>query len=248
MVASNAGLYDHHSETWQLLLGMFVLGLGVGVALSTMPLLLLGAVPGDQLGSSMAANGVLRQVGGSIASAMVGALLAAHSVDGLATDEGFRWIFGIGGGIGAALTIWLLWATYSVTFCVRHLTFGRSLEVFRCGGIRAPPVVRRSPDTEGSGGDPMSVMLEQDHASDAEYSEKESFGKIVARVLMLSVVVTALIAGLYMAFGGNEGTDPLATGANSPAATGAQTARRRQAGAADLRAEGLARPPRSSRR
>lgn len=110
-VASNAALFDHHSETWQLLLGMFALGLGVGVALSTMPLLLLGAVPRDQLGSSMGANGVLRQVGGSIASAMVGALLAAHSVDGMATDEGFRWVFGIGGVIGGVLTIWLLWAT-----------------------------------------------------------------------------------------------------------------------------------------
>jgi hypothetical protein len=76
-----------------------------------MPLLLLAAVPGDQLGSSMAANGVLRQVGGSIASAMVGALLAAHSVGGMATDEGFRWTYGIGAGIGAVLMIWLLWAT-----------------------------------------------------------------------------------------------------------------------------------------
>lgn len=111
VVAANAGLYDHHSETWQLLLGMFVLGLGVGVALSTMPLLLLGAVPGDQLGSSMAANGVLRQVGGAIASAMVGALLAAQSAGGLATDEGYDRTFGIGAGIGLALTIWLGWST-----------------------------------------------------------------------------------------------------------------------------------------
>lgn len=112
VVAANAGLYDHHTETWQLMLGMFVLGLGVGVALSTMPLLLLGAVPGDQLGSSIAANGVLRQVGGSIASAMVGALLATHSVNGMATDEGFRWTFGLGAGIGLALMIWLTWATW----------------------------------------------------------------------------------------------------------------------------------------
>lgn len=56
----------------------------------------------------------------------------------------------------------------------------------------------------------MSVMLEQDYASEAEYTEKESFGRTVARVLMLSLVVTALVAGLYMAFGGNDSTDPLA--------------------------------------
>ncbi len=65
----------------------------------------------------------------------------------------------------------------------------------------------------------MSLMLEQDYTAEAESAEKQSFGRTVARVLMLSVVVTALVAGLYMAFGGNSGTDPLATGANSPAVT-----------------------------
>jgi MFS family permease len=111
VVAANSALLQWHAETWQLLIGMLVLGVGVGIALSTMPLLLLGAVPADQLGSSMGANGVLRQVGGSIASAMVGALLAAHSVGGRATDEGYRWTFGLGAGMGIALTTWLVWAT-----------------------------------------------------------------------------------------------------------------------------------------
>ncbi|WP_019877358.1 MFS transporter [Sporichthya polymorpha] len=111
VVVANSGLCVWHGETWQLLLGLLVLGVGVGVALSTMPLLLLGAVPGDQLGSSIAANAVLRQVGGSIASAMVGALIAAHTVDGLATDDAFRWVFGIGALIGVALMISLVVAT-----------------------------------------------------------------------------------------------------------------------------------------
>lgn len=65
----------------------------------------------------------------------------------------------------------------------------------------------------------MSLMLEQDYTAEAEDAEKQSFGRTVARVLMLSVVVTALIAGLYMAFGGTSGTDPLAAGASGPAAT-----------------------------
>jgi hypothetical protein len=82
----------------------------VGVALSTMPLLLLGAVPGNKLGSSVAFNGVLRQVGVALASAMVGALIAANSVDGVATDGAFQWTFGIGGGIGLVLMMWLAWA------------------------------------------------------------------------------------------------------------------------------------------
>ena len=111
VVVANSWLWQWHTETWQLLLGMLMLGVGVGVALSTIPLLLLGAVPADQLGSSIGANGVLRQMGGSIASAMVGALLAAHSVAGTATDEGYRWTFALGAGMGFALMIWLIWAT-----------------------------------------------------------------------------------------------------------------------------------------
>jgi MFS family permease len=111
VVIANSWLWQWHAETWQLLLGMLVLGVGIGVALCTIPLLLLGAVPADQLGSSIGANGVLRQMGGSIASAMVGALLSAHSVAGMATDEGYRWTFGLGAGMGLALMIWLIWAT-----------------------------------------------------------------------------------------------------------------------------------------
>lgn len=64
----------------------------------------------------------------------------------------------------------------------------------------------------------MSLMLEREHAPEAEDGAKEGFGRTVARVLMLSVVVTALIAGLYLAFGGNDRTDPLATGATGAAA------------------------------
>lgn len=70
----------------------------------------------------------------------------------------------------------------------------------------------------------MSLMLDRDHASEAEYGEKEGFGRMAVRVVLLSLVVTALVAGLYMAFGGNDKTDPLATGntTQQPAAGGAQ--------------------------
>jgi hypothetical protein len=67
----------------------------------------------------------------------------------------------------------------------------------------------------------MSLMLDRESAPEAEYAEKESFGRTAARVLMLSVMVTALVVGLYMVFGGNSGTDPLAAGTSTdkPAAT-----------------------------
>lgn len=68
----------------------------------------------------------------------------------------------------------------------------------------------------------MSLML--DREPEADYAEKESFGRTAARVLLLSVMVTALIAGLYMVFGGNSGTDPLAgtPTTNQGTAAGAQ--------------------------
>ena len=68
----------------------------------------------------------------------------------------------------------------------------------------------------------MSLMLDREYAPEAEYAEKEGFGRTAGRVLLLSLVVTALVAGLYMAFGGNSGTDPLAgVPANQAAATDA---------------------------
>jgi hypothetical protein len=65
----------------------------------------------------------------------------------------------------------------------------------------------------------MSLMLDREH--DVEYAEKESFGRMAGRVFLLSLVVTALVAGLYMAFGGGDKADPLAAGSTtqSPAAT-----------------------------
>jgi hypothetical protein len=71
----------------------------------------------------------------------------------------------------------------------------------------------------------MSLMLDREHESEAGYAEKEGFGRIAARVLLLSLVVTALVAGLYMAFGGNDKADPLAAGTTTtqqPAAGGAK--------------------------
>jgi hypothetical protein len=73
----------------------------------------------------------------------------------------------------------------------------------------------------------MSLMLDDEYATETQFAEKEGFARMAARVVLLSVVITALVAGLYMAFGGNDKADPLATGtttqqpaagANKPAA------------------------------
>ena len=57
----------------------------------------------------------------------------------------------------------------------------------------------------------MSLMLDREH--ETEYTgDKDSFGRTALRVVLLSLVVTGLVAGLYLAFGGGDKADPLATG------------------------------------
>lgn len=74
------------------------------------------------------------------------------------------------------------------------------------------------------------ATLERDLAPEAENSAPGGFARTALRVVVLSVVVTALIAGLYAMFGSN-GSDPLAAqaagagttkGTTRGAATGAK--------------------------
>lgn len=108
VAAANVGLIWHHDETWELLVAMALLGIGIGVALSAMPTLILGAAPPEEMGSAIALNQVLRTVGGSIASAAIAAVLAANSAGGVPTDDGYRLTFAISAGMSAALLGWLV--------------------------------------------------------------------------------------------------------------------------------------------
>lgn len=67
------------------------------------------------------------------------------------------------------------------------------------------------------------ATLERDIAPEAEDNAHGTFARTALRVVLLSVVVTALIAGLYAMFGGS-GSDPLAAqGASTSNSTGAKT-------------------------
>lgn len=85
-----------HSELWEILIGMFLVGTGVGTTYAAMPALIARSVAAEELGSAVSFNQVLRTVGGSFGSAISGAVLAAHlGADGHPT----------GGGIFLALAI-----------------------------------------------------------------------------------------------------------------------------------------------
>jgi predicted MFS family arabinose efflux permease len=99
-----------HEHLWQVLVGVFLQGLAIGASLVLMPVLILAAVPADQTGSAIALNQVLRTVGGSVGSALTGALLATATLAGerLPLESGYTLVFATTGVGCAVLTLALL--------------------------------------------------------------------------------------------------------------------------------------------
>lgn len=67
-----------HDALWEILLGMFLFGVGTGATYAAMPSLIARRVAAQELGSAVSFNQVLRTVGGAFGSAISGAVLAAH--------------------------------------------------------------------------------------------------------------------------------------------------------------------------
>lgn len=78
VTASTVFLLVAHDALWEILLGMFLFGIGTGATYSAMPSLIARRVAAQELGSAVSFNQVLRTVGGSFGSAISGAVLAAH--------------------------------------------------------------------------------------------------------------------------------------------------------------------------
>lgn len=76
-------LWFAHSELWQILVGMLILGLGMGASYAAMPALIARSVAAEELGSSVSFNQVLRTVGSSFGTAVAGAVLAANMAPNL---------------------------------------------------------------------------------------------------------------------------------------------------------------------
>ncbi|TQM11206.1 MFS transporter [Pseudonocardia kunmingensis] len=103
----------YHDELWQVLVGLFLQGLGIGVTFGAMPMMILAVVPEDQTGSATAMNQVLRTLGGSIGSAGTGALLASATPLGalLPTESGYTLTFVVAAaGCGALVALLVVMA------------------------------------------------------------------------------------------------------------------------------------------
>ncbi|MCC3313792.1 MFS transporter [Nocardia africana] len=98
---------------WQSLVITVILGVGIGLAYSSLPALIVGAVPIGETGAANGFNTLMRSIGAAVASAVIGAVLAdtAKDVHGIAvpTMLGFRVCFLIAVG---AMMLGLLIAAF----------------------------------------------------------------------------------------------------------------------------------------
>ncbi|MFF8590307.1 MFS transporter [Streptomyces sp. NPDC015220] len=85
------GLMD---AAWQTVVTSVILGAGIGLAYSSLPALIVGAVPASETGAANGLNTLMRSIGTSVSSAVIGMVLAntAHRTGDVAvpTMHGFR--------------------------------------------------------------------------------------------------------------------------------------------------------------
>ncbi|MEV0317841.1 MFS transporter [Streptomyces sp. NPDC050658] len=101
------------SAAWQTIVVAVVVGAGIGLAYSSLPALIIGAVDPSETGAANGLNTLMRSIGTSVSSAVIGMVLAntANHVGGVAvpTLHGFRVSFLIATG---AVAIGLLFALF----------------------------------------------------------------------------------------------------------------------------------------
>lgn len=91
-------------EVWVILVVNIIIGIGIGLGYAAMPALIISAVPREETASANGLNTLMRAFGTTVASAVVGAILASATGTDLAST--FRIIFVL--GLVAAATCALL--------------------------------------------------------------------------------------------------------------------------------------------
>ncbi|GAA1614394.1 MFS transporter [Actinoplanes couchii] len=96
------------SELWHLVLVTCIIGAGIGFAYGALPLLVMAGVPVTETAAANALNTLVRSIGGSIASAVAGVVLAQMTMTlgghALPTENAFRILMALGAG-AALLTL-----------------------------------------------------------------------------------------------------------------------------------------------
>jgi MFS family permease len=92
------------TEVWHLFLASVGIGIGIGFTFAAMPMIIMRSVPATETGVSNGLNALFRSVGTSTASAVMGGVLAAMSVDvdgvAMPTREAFQVCFWLAIAVG----------------------------------------------------------------------------------------------------------------------------------------------------
>jgi MFS family permease len=79
-----------HSQRWELLVSVTLVGVGIGLAFAAMANAIVAAVLPTQTGVATSVNTIVRTVGGSMGSAVLAGLLTASATNhGIPTDTAF---------------------------------------------------------------------------------------------------------------------------------------------------------------
>jgi MFS family permease len=85
-----AGFAFCHGQAWQIGVAGAIFGLGLGLAYSSMTSLIVQNVPASQTGAASGMNANIRNIGGSIGTAVVSVVVTAHpQAGGLPRESGF---------------------------------------------------------------------------------------------------------------------------------------------------------------
>jgi EmrB/QacA subfamily drug resistance transporter len=94
-----------HSEKWQIVVAVFLLGFGIGMSFASMANLIVEAVPQHQTGEATGMNTIMRTVGGAFGAQIAAAIVTNHIAEGsrYAAESGFTTAF-VMGAIAVAIS------------------------------------------------------------------------------------------------------------------------------------------------
>jgi EmrB/QacA subfamily drug resistance transporter len=87
-----------HSEAWQFVVAVSLLGFGIGMSFASMANLIVEAVPQHQTGEATGMNTIMRTIGGAFGAQIAAAIVTNHIAEGsrYASESGFTAAFVMG--------------------------------------------------------------------------------------------------------------------------------------------------------
>jgi EmrB/QacA subfamily drug resistance transporter len=87
-----------HSERWQIYLAAAILGIGIGLAFSSMANLIVEAVSSHQTGIATGMNTIMRTIGGALGTTIAASVIAGGFANGLPRESRFEIAFALSSG------------------------------------------------------------------------------------------------------------------------------------------------------